>query len=119
MRELKISYDLDKYFENKIEKIRSDPDLSEKNKEIILRYLRESQLGRIVRKGQKKEIGSGRNIQTAGFLNLMAKEWFKKDLDKVTSSDMEQFIITLNTGILSTWRNNKGHKSAPYFPLQK
>lgn len=92
----------DKYFENKLKKVKQDKKLSEKNKELILRYLRDSSLGKTVRKGQKKEISAGRNLQAAGILNLMAKEWFKKDLDKVSQTDMERFILKLNKGQITT-----------------
>ncbi len=107
-------YNFDKYLMSKMEKLENDPTLSKRNKEIILRYLKESQLGKTVRKGQKREIGSGRNLQTAGYLTMMAKDWFKKDLDKVTQEDMEKFIMDLNKGAITTSRRNPGHKPSPY-----
>jgi integrase len=95
-------HNLDKQLKTKIEKIKSDKDLSPRNKEIILKYIRDSQLGKTIRKGQKKIISSGRNLQVAGYLLMMAKQWFKKDLDKVTQKDMEKFILDLQQGRIST-----------------
>lgn len=93
---------LDKYFNNKLDQIKKDRKLSKHNKEIILRYLRESEIGKTINKGQKKKIGSGRNLQTAGWLNLMVKEWFKKDLDKINNEDMEKFVYKLDKGIIKS-----------------
>ncbi len=92
----------DVYFRNKLRKIRNDDELSARNKEIILRYLRESELGKTIRKGSKRKIGSGRNLQVAGILNLMAKVWFGKDLDAVTDKDMERFVTRLDRGQLKS-----------------
>ncbi len=111
---MKDIYKFDMYLQRKMERIRTDPELSEGNRELILRYLKESQLGKTVRKGQKREIGPGRNLQTAGYLTMMAKDWFKKDLDKVTQEDMEKFVMELNTGVITTSRRNPGHKETPY-----
>src|SRR3989338_4711417 len=96
-RDPKDLYNHDKYLQCKIKRIREDPELSEHNKELILKYLNDSALGKTIRKGQKREIHAGRNIQVAGYLTMMAKDWFKKDLDKVTQKDMEKFVSDLNT----------------------
>lgn len=78
----------------------NDSKLSERNKEIILNYIRDSKLGKVVRKGQKRKIGAGRNLQTASYLTRMAKDWFKKNLDKVTHKDVETFILNLENGVI-------------------
>lgn len=94
--------DIKKYYNRKLERIKNDKELSKRNREIILRYLKESALGKTIRKGQKKEIGIGRNLQVAGFLTRMCKDWFKKDLDKVIQDDMEKFILDLNSDKITT-----------------
>ncbi len=99
----------EKYYQNKLKKLQKDKGLSERNKEIILRYLRESELGKTIKKGQKKKIGAGRNLQVAGWLNLMTK-WFKKDLDKVTEKDMEKLVYDLDKGIIKS-RYHKPYSS--------
>lgn len=99
---------LDKYLEERLKMIKASKLLSDCNKEIILRYLKESALGQTVglsaRSSREKHIaiGAGRNLQAAGFLMQMATEWFKKDLDKVTVEDMEKFISALDKGKLTT-----------------
>jgi site-specific recombinase XerD len=111
---MKDIHEKDKYLQNKLDKIEADTQLSKRNKEVILKYLRDSELGKTVRKGQKREIGAGRNLQVAGMLIMMCKEWFKKDLDVVSQKDMETFILNLNKGIITTSRNSKDHKPRPY-----
>lgn len=100
----------DKYLSNKKKKIEADKELSQRNNKIILDYLRDSELGKTIKKGQKKKIGSGRNLQVAGFLNQMAAMWFKKDLDKVGIKEMERFILDLEHGKIKS-RHGKPFKS--------
>jgi len=92
----------EEYYARKIEKIKSDPYLSEHNRKIILRYLQDSELGKTIKKGQKKVIGAGRNLEVAGYLMKMANEWFKKDLDKITQPDMEKFVLDMDKGKIQT-----------------
>ena len=91
-------HQLNKQFATKLKNIEMDKELSEKNKEIIVRYLRESELGKTIRKGQKRKIGVGRNLQVASFLMLMCKKWFKRNLDDVTNDDMENFVLNIDKG---------------------
>lgn len=98
----------DKYYENKLRKIQRDKNLSATNKKLILQYLRDSELGKTIKKGQRRKIGAGRNLQAASILMLMSKEWFKKDLDKVIVKDMEGFILDLDRGRI------KSNRGKPY-----
>ena len=91
--------EVDKYFGNKLKRIEEDKELSKTNKKIILNYLYEAELGKTIKKGTKKKIGSGRLLQCSGFLNQMAKDWFKGvDLDRVTEKQMQGFILKLDRG---------------------
>lgn len=92
---------LERRFSEKLRKIERDQELSPRNKEIILDYLRDSELGKTIKKGQKKKIGPSRNLHAAAVLNKMAKEWFAgKDLDKVSQKDMEGFILDFDKGVI-------------------
>lgn len=93
---------LDKSFEKKLKTIEKDKKLSDKNRSTILRYLRDSQLGKTIKTGQKRKIAAGRNLQAAGFLYLMANRWFKKDFEDVTMQDMEKFILNLDKGSIKS-----------------
>ncbi len=78
--------------------IEKDKTLIPKNKEFILAYLRDSELGKTIKKGQKKKIGSGRNLRVAGILKIASQEWFKKPFDKVTVKEMEDLVLKLEKG---------------------
>lgn len=95
---------IDERYDAKIKLLESGDGLSKGNQELILRYLRESAIGKTLRKGQKRNIGAGRNLQVAGYLMLMARDWFKKDLTKVTMRDMETFIADLDQGKIKSAR---------------
>ena len=87
-------YKLEKMLEKKERKIAEDKNLSPRNREIILSYIRASKLGKVVLKGQKRKIGPGRNLETTNKLCKLC-EWFDKDLDKVTEEDMERVVLAL------------------------
>jgi integrase len=109
MKSKYLDYDMfEGQVERKAQRIKDDPDISKRNKELILRYIREAQIGKTIKKGQKKKVGDGRILQATGYLVLMSKEWFKKDLDKVTNKDMEDFILKLDQGKITTVRNGAG-----------
>ena len=80
------------------EKIENDSSLIPENKKFILSYLRDSELGKTIKKGQKKKIGSGRNLRVAGILKIASEVWFQKPFDIVTVKDMENFILKLEKG---------------------
>jgi integrase len=86
----------------KEENISQDSEISLRNKEIILKYIRDSKLGKTILKGQKKKIGAPRILKTSSILTSMAKVWFKKDLDTITMEDMEQFVLDLEQGVIKS-----------------
>ena len=92
----------ERYLQTSLLNVEKDFELSQRNKDIMLNYIRESMLGKTIKKGQKKVIGAGRNRQVLGILNRMCKQWFKKDLDAVTMQDMEKFILDLDKGVIKT-----------------
>lgn len=114
----KYEYDLETTADRKLIKIEQDKDLSDRNREIILNYLNDAIIGKTIRKGQKKEVSPARTLQTASWLIRMAKEWFKKDLDKVTNKDMEKFILDLNKGKIKHTRH-KDKKKRDYSEATK
>jgi len=61
------------------------------NKELILKFLRDAELGKTIRKGQKKRIGKPRCYRMMGILKNLSK-WLNKPFVKVTSENMEDFI---------------------------
>jgi len=74
----------------------------EENRSLILNYLKDAELGRTILKGQKKKIQPGRLLRSLGLLKKMDSDWLRKPFDKVTEDDMNQFIISLERGIIKT-----------------
>lgn len=103
--------DYNKAYARGLEDIRTNDKIHAKNKQLILSYLRDAELGKTILKGQKKKIGIKRLVKSLGFLRKMALEWFKKPFDEVTEEDMETFILNLERGLLTYGRGNK-----PYTP---
>jgi len=109
---------LDKRLERKLEYIKQHKNISERNKEIIRRYIIESQLGKTIIKGQKKTIQAGRNLQALSFLELMATNWLRKNFDTIEMSDMEDFILNLDKGIILS-KINKPYASESKSNIKK
>jgi len=68
--------------------------ISERNKKMILDYLRDCELGKTVLRGQKKKIGNARLVKYMIAMQQIAV-WLNKDFDQVTQADMETYILNL------------------------
>ena len=78
------------------------------NKELILQFLRDAEIGRTILKGQKRKIKPGRLQRMLGLLLKMDREWLKKPFNEVSEDDMSNFILNLERGII------KSSKGDPY-----
>ena len=96
----------DKYY-NALEKLRIGKTviLVPENKELILQFLHDAEIGRTILKGQKRKINSGRLQRMLGLLLKMDREWLKKPFNEVSEDDMNNFILNLERGII---RSSKG-----------
>ncbi len=99
----------EKYYKA-LEKLRTDKTylLISKNKELILQFLQDAEIGRTILKGQKRKIKPGRLQRMLGLLLKMDNEWFKKPFNEVSEEDMSHFILNLERGII------KSSKGEPY-----
>ena len=81
--------------------VREDPTISARNKELVIGFGRDAQLGKTVRGRARKKIGHSRCGQyITTFLHLIS--YLNKDLDQVTQADMESFIEALEGGQIKT-----------------
>ena len=69
-----------------------DQSISEKNKQLILQFLRDCELGKTVKKGQKKKIGKARQMKYMSTLHQLAV-WIGSDFDCVTQAKMEDLVL--------------------------
>lgn len=81
-------------FESAVESLRNDSSLSRRNRELILDFLRDAELGKTVRSGQKKKLGVSRRLKYIVILKTFAS-WAIKDFDKLNQADMERIVSAL------------------------
>jgi len=74
--------------------LRHHTSVSDANKEIILHFLRDCELGKTIQHSQKKRIGPARLIKYLLALQQLAI-WVRKDFDKVTQTDMEELVLDI------------------------
>lgn len=74
-------------------------NISERNKEILERYLRDAALGKTVRGRAKRRIGPARMVGYLYHLGILIAAT-QKDLDVLTKEDMERFIEALDSNRL-------------------
>ena len=65
-----------------------------RNRELILRFIRDCRLGKTLRQRQKKVIGDARCTKYMQILRKLSS-WLNKPFDQVTQQDMEAFIEKL------------------------
>lgn len=97
--------------------IAEDASLHPENRRIILQYLRDCELGKTIRKGQKKKIGPARNLRVTCWLYLLDR-WFRKPFPKITTREMEDFILKLEAGQIKSNRE-KPYTSESQISLKK
>lgn len=87
-----------------LEKLKSGktPLLIEENKNLIIKFLEDAELGRTILKGQKRKIKPGRLQRMLGLLLKMDREWLKKPFDEVSEEDMNTFILNLERGAIKS-----------------
>lgn len=83
-----------KDYETATRSIQKDERVLPENKTLILKFLRDCELGKTIKKGQKKKIGAGRCLKMLNMLKTMSL-WLEKPFDKVTQDEMEAMIIGL------------------------
>ena len=64
------------------------------NKKLVLKFLHDCELGKTIKKSQKKKIGQGRCLKMLNMLKTMSL-WLGKPFDKVSQDEMEAMIIGL------------------------
>lgn len=102
-------------FERARTKLLSDASISQKNKEIMERYLRDAALGKTILGRAKKKIGPAR---LHGYIHQLLHliTFLQKDLDQVSQEDMERFIAALEEGKIirrSVWSFGSTQREKP------
>lgn len=77
-----------------VENLKTNKKISNRNRDFILKFLRDAELGKTIRKRQKKKIGPARLHKYIGVLKTL-DSWLGKDYDKASEEDMERIILAL------------------------
>ena len=88
-------------YERALKRLEKDKTILPRNRELILKFLRDAELGKTVKNREKKKISPGRCMKCLIFLRKISK-WLNKDFDKVTQEDMEKLILDLEKGIVKS-----------------
>lgn len=111
-------YGINRKYINYKARIENDSTIIPKNRELILKYLRDSELGKTILKGQKKKIGNARNLRVISILRNMDNLWFRKPFDEVTVYDMEEFVLALENGKIKS-KTEKPYSSESQKTIKK
>jgi len=81
-------------YETALKSLENDERVLPENKKLILKFLRDCELGKTIKKGQNKKIGAGRCAKMLSMLKIMSI-WLGRPFDKATQDEMEAMIIGL------------------------
>ena len=85
--------------ERSLSRLQRDESVSEGNKQLVTKYIRDAGLGKTVIGKAKKKIGDARRHAYVNHLCMLIS-FTKKDMDTITEEDMEHFIEALENGVV-------------------
>ena len=96
-----------KRYEAAVASLECAGDVSARNRELLLRFLRDAALGKTILNRSKKQVSPARRLVCISHLRTLMR-FVQKDLDRVTEEDMERFIEALDSGksFLCSGRHN-------------
>jgi site-specific recombinase XerD len=100
-------------YELAVARLKGDAQVSQRNKELVMSFLRDAALGKTVLRKAKKKIGFSRMINYLKHLRPVIV-FLRKDLDQVTQEDLERLVEALETDqIRSQSLRTNGHELVP------
>lgn len=88
-------------FIRSIEKLNSNNTMIKENKDLILNFIRDCQLGKTIKNKSKKKIGSARCSKYISILQRLSN-CFNKSFNDIIQKDIEHFIINLENDKISS-----------------
>jgi len=107
-----------KRYQRSKNKFLSDNSLSHRNKELIVSFLNDCELGKTLRRRQKKIIRERRLLKYLYHLKFVAR-CLAKDFDRIEMKDMENFIYGLESDTLIIADDTGEMKPKKYSPQTK
>lgn len=93
-----------------------DTRIIDRNKVLILKFLRDCRLGKTIKKKQKKQLGASRCLKYMYALRRLSK-WLGKPFDKVVQEDIERLVENLENGTYKGEVHGKADKVLRYTNL--
>lgn len=87
-------HNTDRIYETALENFKTDEDMLLKNRETILRFISDAELGKTIQGRAKKKIGKRRILKYISMFRTFSKE-INKPFEDVTQADMEAYIRKL------------------------
>lgn len=95
-----------KKYEAALKYFKEAKDVIPKNKELILSFVNDCELGKTIKHKEKKKIGESRCLKYLTMLKMISV-WLKKPFDKVDQDDMEKFVMNLEKDRVLTKQHGK------------
>lgn len=88
-------YDIENRYRVRLENFQKDK--ANKNKDFILDFLRDCELGKTVKNRGKKKIGTATRLKSLIYLDRISR-WVGKPFNQITQNEFEEFILDLERG---------------------
>ena len=102
---------LEKRYEASLNRVKESKDISKRNKELLLQFLRDAELGKTIKNRAKKKVGFARLEKYAIYIKKLAID-LDKDLDKVTPKEMEDYIYNLERNKIKSYQKEANYSEA-------
>ncbi len=90
-------------YERKLKSLRSDRSLLARNKQLILKFLADCELGKTIKGRAKKKIGPSRLLKYSSVLKTLSG-WLDKAFDQANQADIERIVGNLEKDVYQTKR---------------
>ncbi len=90
-------------YERRLKSLKADRTLLTRNKQLILKFLADCELGKTIKGRAKKKIGPSRLLKYSSVLKTLSG-WLGRPFDQVTQADMERLVGNLEKDVYQTKR---------------
>jgi len=91
-------HDSEKNFKRAQELLQGDPNICQKDKEIIAKFILDCEMGKTLKNTAKKKIGIRRLTRLINILRTFSR-WFNKPFNELTQEDLDKVMFNLEKGV--------------------
>jgi len=89
---------LERGYDVAIDSLMKDPDLDERSRELIVKFVWDCKLGKTLKGKAKKKIGKSRIVKYIYMLRIISR-WFGKPFDEVGQEEMDRLVSNLEENV--------------------